>query len=48
MVTKANRYEGVDGLKTYAILGIALNKPRFPFYDGQRVWNVLWLLPENH
>ena len=24
MVTKADRYEGIDGLKAYAIIGIAL------------------------
>ena len=24
MATKANRYEGIDGLKAYAIIGIAL------------------------
>ena len=24
MATKADRYEGIDGLKAYAILGIAL------------------------
>ena len=63
------RYEGIDGLKAYAILGIALMHilangkyeasgfvfdqliPSFTnlvflFYDGQRFWHVLRLLPE--
>ena len=72
MATKADRYEGIDGLKAYAIIGIAsdariiangkygiggfafepantiFHKPRFPFYDGQRFWYVLRLLPENY
>ena len=26
MATKADRYEGIDGLKAYAIIGIALLK----------------------
>ena len=26
MATKADRYEGIDGLKAYAIIGIALIK----------------------
>ena len=71
MSTKADRYEGIDGLKAYAITGIALMHilangeyelggfvfsrmiPAFTnlvflFYDGQRFWDVLWLLPENY
>ena len=68
MTTKADRYEGLDGLKAYAILGIArlskwkfwLNRIYIPkantvfyepcvsFYDGQWIWYVLWLLPENY
>ena len=71
MATKADRYEGIDGLKAYAIIGIALMHvlangeygiggfvferliPSFTnlvflFYDGQRFWHVLRLLPENY
>ena len=53
------RYEGIDGLKAYAIIGIALIEWVYvpeadtilyescvPFYDGQRFWHVLRLLPE--